>query len=82
MDIAVQVVSALDEAHAAGIVHRDIKPDNIMVRASGLEKILHFGIAKLSAPTATGEDAATAIQSQTQAGMIIGKSQNAFCSYF
>ena len=48
LEIAVQVVSALEAAHRAGIIHRDIKPDNIMVRHDGIQ-ILDFGLLKLIA---------------------------------
>jgi len=47
LKLAVQIVSALKAAHEAGIVHRDIKPDNIMVRNDGIVKVLDFGLAKL-----------------------------------
>jgi class 3 adenylate cyclase/tRNA A-37 threonylcarbamoyl transferase component Bud32 len=48
LDIAVQVASALDYAHARGVIHRDIKPANILLTNDGRAKLTDFGIAKLA----------------------------------
>jgi eukaryotic-like serine/threonine-protein kinase len=47
LSIATQIAEALSAAHAAGITHRDIKPDNVMVRDDGYVKVLDFGLARL-----------------------------------
>ena len=61
--IGIQVAESLDYAHARGIVHRDIKPQNIMITPDARVKITDFGIAHIEDPAAA---------QQTQAGEILG----------
>lgn len=73
IDIAVQVAAALTTAHEAGIVHRDVKPENIMRRRDRIVKVLDFGIAKLTEPFALSSVAdESSDATRTATGAIVG----------
>ena len=71
IELAGQILDALDHAHHKGIVHRDLKPANIMVTKAGI-KVLDFGLAKIRQERTLGPDAPTAL---SKAGEIAGTLQ-------
>ena len=76
LDIAIQVASALYATHSVGIIHRDIKPDNIMLRRDGIVKVLDFGLAKLARERQTTVETDSLAPTQnfvnTGAGVVMG----------
>jgi Tol biopolymer transport system component len=71
LSFAVQAAQGLAAAHRRGVVHRDVKPDNLFITTDGTLKILDFGLAK-QVPTASEGESHATLSTATRGGVVMG----------
>jgi serine/threonine protein kinase len=73
LEIVIPLADAVSRAHRAGITHRDLKPDNIMIDSEGRLRVLDFGLAKVRDPSAPAQGTQIAtVTSDTAEGRVLG----------
>jgi serine/threonine-protein kinase len=82
LQIVAEIAAALDFAHARGIVHRDIKPGNVMVQPDGSAKVMDFGLARIASSTLTAAGEILGSVSYMAPEVILGRPADARSDIF